>query len=277
MTEGALIGSGSRPYRIQPSMGVAVAMVIAYMVVVNGLQVALRNGIGYDDFFKTSEGAYRGAVIPLFGGWVLLIAFMVVARWDFLWKDAGRLRMSPLLWAPVIVMVLGTVARLIDISWGDLPSGLLAAVVLAAIGVGFAEEMLFRGIVLRGLRTAGRSEAHAVFWTSIGFGVFHIGNLLIGGPLGGTLIQIVVATLSGIVLYLARRGWGLIVVGMVLHGVFDFSTFLGSFASKSAIGGLSAAAIPVTAVLAIVALVLIMRHDNDITMTSDGPEPTSSD
>ena len=35
------------------------AMVIAYMVVVNGLQIALRNGIGYDDFFKTAEGAYR--------------------------------------------------------------------------------------------------------------------------------------------------------------------------------------------------------------------------
>ena len=99
----------------------------------------------------------------------------------------------------------------------------------------------------------------------------------IGAPFGATLFQMLMAAIAGIVLYLARRAWGLIVVGMVLHGVYDMSTFLdGGFGAKSAMGGLSAAAVPITAVLAIIALVLIMRHDKDITMTTDGPEPIAT-
>ena len=274
MTEAAEVESTDRPYRIQPSVGVAVAMVIAYTVVVNGLQIALRDGIGYDDFFDTTEGTYRGAVIPLYGGWALLIAFMLIARWDFLWKDAGRLRMSPLLWAPLVVMVLGTAARFADIDYGELPSGLFFAVLLAGIGVGFAEEMLFRGIVLRGLRTNQRSEGHAVFWTSVGFGAFHVGNMLLGAPVVATLGQMVLAAIAGVVLYLARRAWGLIIVGMVLHGVYDMSSFLdGAYPAKTAFEGVAFAAVPLTAILAVVALVVIMRKDKDITMTTSGPQP----
>jgi membrane protease YdiL (CAAX protease family) len=79
------------------------------------------------------------------------------------------------------------VLRAFGIDWGTVDPALLLVVIASGVLVGFAEEMLFRGVFLRSMRTNGRTEAVAALWTAIAFGLFHLPNLLVGaGPLSSS-------------------------------------------------------------------------------------------
>ncbi len=176
--------------RIEPSVGVAVAVVLAYMVVVNAIQVTA--GIDYQDWFDTAHNAVRTAVIPLAVANVLLLGFVAWARWDIFWRDPERLPMSGLAKAILALFGLTVLARLAWLDWADVPGDLLLALLATGVLVGLAEELVFRGVVLRCLRTGNRPESWAALWTALGFGLFHLPNVFMGTGLAG-LSQIVLA------------------------------------------------------------------------------------
>jgi membrane protease YdiL (CAAX protease family) len=118
-----------------------------------------------------------------------------------------------------VIVVLGIVIRTTGVEWDRLPNDLILAIVLAGILVGYAEEILFRGIVLRSLRTEGRSEAHAAIFTTIGFGLMHLLNIAGGAPVIGTFGQVALAAISGFAFYLIRRGTTLIIWARALGHV----------------------------------------------------------
>ena len=60
------------------------------------------------------------------------------------------------------------------------------------------------------------------------FALFHGLNILTGQAVGATIQQMLFAFLMGSGLYLIRRISGLLVVGMVIHGLWDFSSFRGA-------------------------------------------------
>ena len=78
----------------------------------------------------------------------------------------------------------------------------------------------------RGPRAGPRPEIPVALLVSLAFGLFHLTNVFTGSPLGGGIFQVILASITGFALYLARRGTGLLVAGMVLHGFWDVSTFL---------------------------------------------------
>lgn len=83
----------------------------------------------------------------------------------------------------IYFFVASILVRVVGVDWGTVQAGLLLVVIASGVLVGFAEEMLFRGVFLRSLRTNGRTEAVAALWTAIAFGLFHLPNLLVGsGP-----------------------------------------------------------------------------------------------
>jgi CAAX protease family protein len=127
--------------------------------------------------------------------------------------------------------------------------------------VGFSEELLFRGVLLVGARSA-LSEGCAVVFTSALFGVFHFVNLATGQGLGATTAQVGGAGLSGVVFYLARRLSGTIVVGPLLHGASDFFALAqsesGAELTAGSIGDV------VAMVIAIVAVVKLVRNDRGV-------------
>ena len=92
--------------------------------------------------------------------------------------------------------------------------------------MGFAEETLFRGIILRSLRTKMRAEFWVMLWSSLWFGFFHATNLANGSPLGQVVGQCLLASTAGVLLYFSPRWRGLLVLGMVAHGLWDMSVFL---------------------------------------------------
>ena len=75
--------------------------------------------------------------------------------------------MSVLMKATLVMFVVAILARFVGIRWGDLPNGLLLAIVIGSTLVGFSERILFRGIFLRCLRSNGRAKGIAALCPAI--------------------------------------------------------------------------------------------------------------
>lgn len=210
-------------FRVQPTVTLGVAVVVVYTVILSTLQQLA--GVPYDEFFDSAANTWRAPVMSLAVGSSLLLAFVAWARWDMVWRDPDRLRVSRLAWILLGTFTVCIVVRGAGIAWGDVDAGLLAAVLCLGVLVGLSEELLFRGVFLRCMRNGRMSEGAAALWTALAFGLFHLPNVFLGTGLTG-LSQVVLAGLSGVALYYFRVASGLLVVGMVMHGLFDITTFL---------------------------------------------------
>ncbi|MBD5786061.1 CPBP family intramembrane metalloprotease [Cellulosimicrobium terreum] len=242
----------SARWRVRPTVPAAAVVFLVYCVIV--ISLMWTSGVGYEHFFDTAEHTLRAAVLPLAAGAVWLVAFLTWARWDHVFRDARRLPLHWGYWLLPALMVLVALLHLLGVDWGAFAPEHLLAVLAASVLVGFAEETLFRGIVLRSLRQGDRSEGTAALWTTLWFGAFHLTNLLLGEP--GAVLQVVFAALSGFAFYLLRRGTGVLVAAMALHGLWDFSTFLSGV--HAADGAATTAANLLTFVVYGVALVTVV-------------------
>lgn len=254
-------------YRIRPSSGAAIGIYLAYMVVFSGVLAV--SGVGYTELFASAGNAWRSVIPALAAGSVLLLAFLTWARWDMIWRDPARLPMSRLLWALPMLLVTIIVIRFAGLEWSRMPGDLILACVVAAGLVGFSEEMLMRGFFLRGMRGNGRNEGSAVLWTVVAFGLLHLPNVFLGTGLAG-LLQLPLAALTGVPLYLFRRGFTLIVLAMAAHAFWDLSTFLSDDYQGRTTQIIDFSLVLVHAVLALVALIVIVRRDRKIALTPEG-------
>ncbi|ACQ78761.1 Abortive infection protein [Beutenbergia cavernae DSM 12333] len=265
-------------WRATPSVPVAAVVFVVYCVIVIGLMKAA--GVGYEHFFDSAQAALRAVVLPLAAGAVWLTAFLVWARWDHVFRDARRLPTSWFLWILPGLMALVAVLHLLGLDWNRFTPGHVLAVLLASLLVGYTEETLFRGIVLRALRQGARSEGMAILWTTLWFGGFHLTNLLLNEP--GAVLQVVFAALTGTALYLARRGTGTIIAAMALHALWDNSTFLAGVHTSDSGPALAANALttvvyPLAAVTLVVLVVRDRRRPAREAITAEPGQVTEAD
>jgi hypothetical protein len=253
----------------RPSVAAAVTAVMLYIAVVNGIQLSA--GVPYAEWFKTAGNAWRMAVLPLAAGSALLLVAVRAAGWSHLWRDPVRLQTPGVMRAALVFWWLAIAIRLAGVQWDTVPLNLLAAVIVSGVLVGFAEETLFRGIFLRGLRERGRPEASAALWAAAAFGLFHLPNVFMGAGWIG-LFQVVLAALSGSLLYAFRRRYGTIWPAMVAHGAWDISTFL---AGSAASPWLADATLPLLAIqiaLGLAVCASLLRHDRQTrVLPASGP------
>ena len=252
-------------WRIAPTLPVAIGVFIAYVVVFIGLSAT--SGIVFDEWFTSSSNIVRAAVIPLVGGSLVLIAFLLWARWDFVFKDPERLPMSGGLRVVLVLYVLGIIAQFAVADWSK-ASGRLLPILAAGLLVGFAEETLFRGIILRSLRTNARPEAWVMLISSLWFGFFHLTNLFNGVNAISVLIQCLLASAGGVVYYLFRRFRGLLLLAMFAHGLWDTSLFLP--APSGGLANVDRVVLIVVVISALVAAVVVLRRDRSLAVTRSG-------
>lgn len=252
-------------WRIAPSVPVALGVFVAYVAVFIGLSST--SGIGYDDWFDSGANIWRSAVLPLVAGTVLLVLFMLWARWDFVFRDPERLPMSGVLRAILVVYLLMIITQFAVADWGSVGDKLLP-ILAAGVLVGFAEETLFRGIILRSLRTKLRPEAWVMLISSVWFGAFHLTNILNGLNIISGVVQMILASAGGVIFYLFRRFRGLLVVAMLAHGLWDTSAFLPS--PTGGLANVSRIFMAVEVIAAIVAVIIVIRRDRRITVTQTG-------
>ncbi len=254
-------------WRIKPSVPVALGVFIVYVIVFIGLSGS--SGIGYDNWFDTAPNIWRTAVLPLAAASLVLIVFLLWARWDFVFRDPERLPMSGLLTALLVVYVLMIAAQFAVADWSSVGDKMLPILVAGAL-VGFAEETLFRGVILRSLRTKMRPEAWVMLFSSIWFGAFHLTNIATGLNLISGVFQMFLATAGGVFFYLFRRYRGLLILAMLAHGLWDTSAFL-----PKPTGGLEnvpRAFMLIEVVGAVIAIIVIVRRDRSITVSPQGVE-----
>ena len=253
-------------WRVKPSVPVAIGVFVAYVVVFIGLTST--SGVAYDKWFESSENAWRSAVLPLVGASLVLLVFLAWARWDGVFKDPARLPMYAIQRVVIVAVVLGILVHFAVVDWGKVSVGLLVPIVIAGVLVGFAEETLFRGVILRALRTRGRSEAWVIVISSLWFGFFHLTNILNGSPAGPTVGQCVMASLLGTALYFFRRWRGLLLLGMIAHGLWDISTFLPARTGAGA--GINLGVQAILMLLALIAIIVTIKRDRSTVMTPTG-------
>jgi membrane protease YdiL (CAAX protease family) len=91
--------------------------------------------------------------------------------------------------------------------------------------VGWSEEVMFRGVWMRGLHRSFGIWV-AIIGSSLIFGAIHVLNVFLTGDLRGAVIQAVAAFLSGVFLAAVRLRTQSLWTGIVLHGLWDAGTFL---------------------------------------------------
>ena len=246
-------------------MPVAIGVFIAYVLVFQGLTLVA--GTSFDERFSSGSNAFRGAVIPLLGAGLVLILFLLWARWDFVFKDPERLPMRPVLWVPVVLYTLAIVVQFAVADWSKASDRLLA-VVAAGLLVGYTEETLFRGIILRSLRTNARPEAWAMLITTVWFGLFHLLSVFGGLDIVSTLTQCFLAATSGVAYYLFRRTRGLLILAMLAHGLWDLSLFLP--APSGAMINADRIALIIVVTSAVVAAIAMLMRDRSLAVTRSG-------
>lgn len=201
---------------------VVIGIFLAYAVVVGVLWKV--NKIDYATIGDTTPNIQRGIVVPIGVGAVLLaIATTVLGAWDDVLFDDGRTGPT---WALVVPVLFGLIA-IINIASLDYRSPNASALPWLALGtllVGFSEEVVTRGLLVVGLRDAGWSPVTVYLVSTALFALLHGMNVLFGQSAQLTLVQIVMAFIAGTALYITRLTTGTLLVGIVLHAMWDFGT-----------------------------------------------------
>ena len=222
--------------RVRPRVWIGLAIWAAYVLLVFVVQQL--SGIPYTEWGENGGNLFLGAGVSLIIGTLFLAITASLLGW---WRPTLFDRQRSVRW-PIFVpalMVVALLINLVSVDWGSYDGAFFAASV-ALILVGFTEEMANRGLLIVGLRSK-LGEGWVWFISSALFAVMHLTNVLIGQELAPTLQQVGVAFLGGTIFYILRRTTGTLIWAMLLHGLWDFSTFAvghGTPGPFAAIGGI---------------------------------------
>jgi len=214
----------AKTMRVQPRPSVGIVLFVVYAAIFSvGF---LASGVDYDAVADSTSNVMKAIVLPVgIGALVLLLVTYFFGWWRPVFRDEDRAPRWTLL-IPAF-MTVAVVAGLVTADWGGRDSSFIVWLLVGTLFVGIAEEVLTRGLLLTAFR-GGMGEVGVWFWTSLLFGLLHALNILFGQSVGATIQQIVFAFVFGSVLYACRRATGLLVIPIVLHALWDFTTFLSS-------------------------------------------------
>lgn len=158
-------------------------------------------------------------------GCVLLIVFALSVGWLRELFQKQPIGGSWWMWIAVVVTAGFNILHFMSIDYGK--AGAVATTwIISSLFVGFAEEVLTRGLVVNLMRKAGYREIVVAVVSAALFAALHAGNLLSGAPLFNTAFQLVYTFAFGLCMYLAMRVGGSIWWPILIHGTTDSSIFI---------------------------------------------------
>ncbi len=209
--------------RRQPTALIGIGLWVLYIAII--LVVQGTSGIPYTDVGDSAANMWRGAILSLIlGAAVMAAATRWLGWWDAALRDTRRSGAGWTLVAPGIYLVMA-IGVLASVGWSELTPAFLGAAIALGVFVGFAEEIVCRGLLLVGLRGSVR-EVWVWLLTCVFFGLMHGLNILLGAAAGETALQVGFAALQGSAFYVLRRVTGSLVWAMMLHGFWDAALFM---------------------------------------------------
>jgi len=232
---------------IDPSLApvIAVGTFVAYVVLVFVLWKSV--GFRYDRITESPRAIVRGLVLPIGAGAILLTAVTSALGWwqAVLFEPAPASALWT--WIVPVLLAVAAVGTVLSIDWRSPTARLLPLIAVGVLFVGFAEELVTRGILVVGLREGGVPEWAVVVVSAVLFGLLHGINGFFGQSWRLTALQVVIATLMGVAFFSTRMTTGTLLTAMLLHALWDF----GVFGSQLTRGGVK----PVVAIVQYAALV----------------------
>lgn len=215
-------------------------IVVGYYVLWQLVSLALGPVIAAMGTLDDGLAVFMGYGVPIALGCVILIVFAISTGWlrDLFGKQPIRGR--GWMWIAVAVTVLFNVLHFAGLDYAKAGAGVILAWVVSSLFVGFAEEFLTRGLVVKLMRKAGYREIVVAVVSAALFAALHSGNLLTGQSLLATGIQLLYTFAFGICMYLALRVGGSLWWPILIHGTTDSATFL--FNLYPSTGGLASLA-----------------------------------
>lgn len=238
----AVSGQGVRRLTVLGYLGIVAAYIVVLIVATVFTLDRTLGTPGYTDTGSLARELVARTAFPL--AFVCLV--VTALRWwrPVLVDDRPVRRWVWLVPVAILVTTLGAT------NWPGLAEKSTAFVCLLLLGslmVGFAEELLFRGIGVTVFRTNGYSERAVALWTTVIFSLAHAASLL-GGPL-----QVLSTLGTGYLYYLVRRVSGGIVLAALVHGLWDFGVFSAGVVQDEVYG-----AVPSFLVVEIVLLLVLL-------------------
>lgn len=206
---------------------VAAAYIALYNLAGLALQPLLGGLVDTEDFLATPVSAFVSIGVQPLVGSVFLIAFAYSLGWVPR-PIFGRQPVPRRWWfwvAPLLVLV-PIVFHFIGIDYGRYAAGVVAAVLVAGVFVGFSEEFLTRGTIIVMLRRHGYREWAVMALSSLVFALLHLSNLFTGQDISTVGPTVVYAFAFGVCMYATLRVGGSLIWPIILHALTDPTTIL---------------------------------------------------
>ena len=192
--------------------------------------------------FSTAGSVFAAVTWPLIVGAVLLTAFLLSVGWFRSLFARQPLGGRWWMWIAPGLIVITLVMRYVGIDYSVYPASAIAMTLVTGLFIGFVEEVLTRGIVVKMLRDAGTSEWLVMLGSSLAFGLMHGINLFSGMSPLVVGITVFFAFGFGILMYVTLRVTGNLIWPILLHALYDPTLFLST-------GGIDVAAARAQSVL----------------------------
>ena len=137
---------------------VAVAYLALYLAGGQLVGALFGDHIDTEDLFATPQSVLFGLFLPLALGAVVLTAFVASLHWFPALFARQPIGGRWWMWLAPVAVVAAIVLRLLGIDYASYAAGVVAVTFLSGLLVGFVEEILTRGIAVKMLRDAGKSE-----------------------------------------------------------------------------------------------------------------------
>ena len=201
---------------------------VLYQLAAIGIARLVGTSVDLTDIFAGPLNVFLGLALPLIVGAAILLIFLASLRWIRPLFARQPINGRWWMWIFVALAIVPVVLRLFGIDYGYYSAGVVPMAFFAGIFIGFTEEVLYRGIVIKILRDAGHRELAVAVLSSLFFALSHSLNLLNGQPLLTVALTVGFTFGFGMMMYLTLRVTGHIIWPILLHALTDPTTFLGS-------------------------------------------------
>jgi uncharacterized protein len=218
-----------------------------------------------DDLLDSPGSVFFGLLLPILVMGLLLVVFLRTVRWRSEVFGPQPVAGRPWMWVAVVLVLVPVVLHVLGTDWGAYDVTVVLTVFALGLCIGFAEEVLARGVAVTMLRRAGYGERAVMVLSSLLFGLLHATNLVSGQSAVAVGVTVVYAFGFGTMMYLSMRVTGSIVPAILLHAATDPTTVLatggvdahGANAGSEALNGIAAAFNVIFLVVGVVAIFFV--------------------
>jgi len=214
----------------RPATWKAFLLVAAYLV----FYLAVSQLVGFlfgdeiddDNVLANATSMSFALVLPIGLGAIGLLVFSARVGWLRDIFGPQPVRGSHWMWLAPVLVVAAIVGHIGGTDWSEWTGEQVAMLAVAGVCIGVAEELATRGLAVKMLRDAGRSERVVAVVSSLLFALMHTVNLISGMAVATVAATVGYTFCFGMCMYLTMRVAGTIWAAIVLHGVTDPTTFL---------------------------------------------------